>query len=212
MSQTVGNNSQKITRDRQVTRQRILAAVDAVIERDGFRGLGVNAVAREAGFDKVLIYRYFGGLEGLLREYGETFDFWPSAEEMVGGDLERLKTLPPADRLAAILLNFAKCLRDRPKTLELLAWETVEESELTRILSRIRQEQQLEFISELSDGFDDLDVDLVALIALLGGGLNYLLLRCRKNNSFGGIDIMTDEGWERVESMMRGMIANAIQS
>lgn len=59
-----------MTRNRDETRQRILdAALDLVAEA-GFPALGVNAVARRAGADKQLIYRYFGGLEDLTAAAG----------------------------------------------------------------------------------------------------------------------------------------------
>ena len=36
----------------------------------GFAGLGVNGLARRSGSDKQLIYRYFGGIEGVLEALG----------------------------------------------------------------------------------------------------------------------------------------------
>ena len=51
-------------RDSQAMRRRILDAIGAIAARDGLAAVGVNALAREAGCDKVLIYRYFGDLEG----------------------------------------------------------------------------------------------------------------------------------------------------
>jgi len=60
-----------MSRNRDETRQRILdAALDLVAEA-GFPALGVNAVARRAGADKQLIYRYFGGLDDLTSAAGE---------------------------------------------------------------------------------------------------------------------------------------------
>lgn len=59
------------SRNRDDTRARILDAALALLERQGFGGFGVNAVARAAGCDKQLIYRYFGGLDGLVRTMGE---------------------------------------------------------------------------------------------------------------------------------------------
>ena len=53
---------QRPARDREATKARILGAVGVVLARDGFGAVGVNAIAKEAGVDKVLIYRYFGGL------------------------------------------------------------------------------------------------------------------------------------------------------
>lgn len=48
------------------TEKRLLEAVSKVIEEEGFTKIGINRIARQAQCDKVLIYRYFGGLDGLL--------------------------------------------------------------------------------------------------------------------------------------------------
>ncbi len=47
--------------------------------------MGVNALAREAGFDKVLIYRYFGDLDGVYRAFAAQSDFWWTLGEMQSG-------------------------------------------------------------------------------------------------------------------------------
>jgi AcrR family transcriptional regulator len=59
-----------MTRNKDETRQRILDAALDLAGQEGFAALGINAVARAAGADKQLIYRYFGGLEGLLAALG----------------------------------------------------------------------------------------------------------------------------------------------
>ena len=73
-------------KDREQTRARILQAVGRLLAESGFRELGVNAIAREAGVDKVLIYRYFGGMPELLRTFAEEGDFWPQLSELAGED------------------------------------------------------------------------------------------------------------------------------
>ncbi len=40
----------------------IVRALERLLTKRGFEGLGVNAVAETAGVSKELIYRYFGGL------------------------------------------------------------------------------------------------------------------------------------------------------
>ncbi len=60
-----------MNRNRDETRQKILDAALAIAGEQGFAALGVNAVARRAGADKQLIYRYFGGLEALMAAAGE---------------------------------------------------------------------------------------------------------------------------------------------
>lgn len=59
-----------MSRDRQETEARIVAGGFAVLAEAGLAGFGVNAVARAAGCDKKLIYRYFEGEEGLLAAMG----------------------------------------------------------------------------------------------------------------------------------------------
>jgi AcrR family transcriptional regulator len=59
-----------MSKDRQETEARIVAGGFAVLAEAGLPGFGVNAVARAAGCDKKLIYRYFEGEEGLLTAMG----------------------------------------------------------------------------------------------------------------------------------------------
>ena len=46
-------------KNRENTEKKIIDAAYAIIEKDGFESLGINAVAKEAQVSKVLIYRYF---------------------------------------------------------------------------------------------------------------------------------------------------------
>lgn len=64
-------------RNRPATEDRIRSAAWRLLEREGLPSWGVNAVAREAGVDKVLLYRYFGGHEELLLHLLERNRFWP---------------------------------------------------------------------------------------------------------------------------------------
>ena len=53
-------------RNRAGTERAIFIAARTLLAEEGFQGFGVNAVARRAGCDKQLIYRYYGGLNGLI--------------------------------------------------------------------------------------------------------------------------------------------------
>ena len=56
-------------KDKELTQEKILEAVDSIIVNDGFERVGVNAIAQNAGVSKMLIYRYFGGLDELIAQY-----------------------------------------------------------------------------------------------------------------------------------------------
>ena len=56
-------------KNREQTEEKILEAVGSIIENQGFEKVGINAIATEAGVSKMLIYRYFGGVEELIAQY-----------------------------------------------------------------------------------------------------------------------------------------------
>jgi len=186
------------TRDAQATRGRILDAVGCLLVREGFGALGVNAVAREAGVDKVLIYRYYGGMDQLLEAWGNASDFWPTVEEVVGPEPET--ELPSL--VAGLLKRHLHALRARPHTLEVLAWETVARHPLTAILDRIRETRSEQLMEALQDKLRESKLDVFAFSALMGAGMQHLLLRSRTVEVFNGIPIGTPEGWARLEQAL----------
>ena len=190
-------------RDRAVTEERILAAVGEVLARDGFHAVGINAIAREAGVDKVLIYRYFGGLGELLQGWGASGRFWPTVAELVGEDADALRHMPAAERYAVFFDRFIDALRARPLTVEILAAEIVERNELTAILEADRESwgEQVEalFGGEAFRRRPELRGTTLVLIA----GVQYLLVRSRTIRTFGGIDLRSDAGWSALKSSLR---------
>ena len=82
------------------TAQRILDAARRVLERDGYSGLTLRRIGREAGETKSLIVYHFGDKDGLIAALVDSL--WHE-EDM---DLvRRLGDLPdaPADRLRALI-------------------------------------------------------------------------------------------------------------
>ncbi len=190
------------TRDKDTTRLRLLDAVGALLAREGFGALGVNAVAREAGVDKVLIYRYFGGMDDLLRAFGQSGDFWPGIEEVIGGDPSELRALPLAERWATGLSRYAQALRSRPITKEVLAWEQIEQNELTQILQQAREQWFEELMTHFPDDPDATDADLVTTILVIVGAIHYFIVRSRLQPDFSGVVIDTDAGWEHLDEVI----------
>ena len=185
-------------RDKQITSRRLISAVGSLLAKKGFKGMGVNAVAREAGVDKVLIYRYFGGLEGLIAAFGKEGDFWPSALELAGGDLQKFSQMPLDERLSVFASNFIDSLRKRPLTQAIMAWEIIEPNGLTEELERIREQSIIEFF-QMFFMKDQVQIDLQAIIMLIGAAISYLVIRSKNIDLFGGLDLGSEQGWERIE-------------
>ena len=195
----------RTARDRGATEARIVAAVGEVLARDGFGGTGVNAIAKQAGVDKVLIYRYFGGLPELLKHWGTSGRFWPGVDELIGKRPAAFLALPVAERYARFMEHFIDGLRARPLTLEILAAEVAQRTELTVILESER-EAWGEQAAKLLGGKEFADrPELRGLTILLISGVQYLLVRSRKIRVFGGIDIQSDAGWAELKAAVRKM-------
>ena len=192
-------------RDRAATEARILAAVGEVLARDGFGGVGVNAIAKQTGVDKVLIYRYFGGLPELLRAWGGSGRFWPGVDELLGADPAALLGLPAAERYARFFEHFIDALRARPLTLEILAAEVMQRNELTAILEAER-EAWGEQASRVLGGREFAEQPyLQGVTLLLVAGVQYLLLRARHTRIFGGLDLQSDAAWGELKDSIRAL-------
>jgi len=192
-------------RNKELTKEKLVKAVGKVMASVGFQHLGVNMVAREAGVDKKLIYRYYQGLQGLVAEYAQTLDFWPSAKELVGADLETVGQMAPSAVMAMFFKRYLRAILKRPYTLEILAWEALERNELTKTLEEVRVKTALEFF-ELMEHEPPVDVDLPALVLFMAGAINFLAVRSRIHHSLGGVDLQSDEGWARIDTIIEQLM------
>lgn len=109
-----------LKRSRPRTEEKFQSAVLSVIAQSGCGDLGINNVAKEAGADKVLIYRYFGDFIGLLKTVATSRLWLPSSEDVLG-------SLSTADqtaesRLSAIQRAIVQHVREDETAHQLLRW------------------------------------------------------------------------------------------
>ena len=157
----------------------------------------------------MLIYRYFGGLDGLMLAVVDRPGFFPDASALVQGDLPALLALPVPRRMRVVMERYTAALVASPVALELMAWEMIERNALTAVAETARESLGFALMADI---FPDVDRETAALTgALLVSGLTYLLLRRRKIRTFNGLDLRTDAAWERlldgVEAATAGLIA-----
>ncbi|MEO1297006.1 MAG: TetR/AcrR family transcriptional regulator [Cyanobacteria bacterium J06636_16] len=195
-----------MVRNKEETKARILAAVGKLLAESGFQQLGVNAIAREAGVDKVLIYRYFEGLPNLLQRFASEGGYWPTLQELLG-DESSVEADTLTDWMLYLLLGFMHDLRARPISQEILRWELLEENELTRELASVRDRTAMASLRFLSQkGSVSPDKDIFAIGAVLIAGVVYLTLRAKANDTFMDIDFSSPVGWQRIEDALESII------
>lgn len=195
----------RTTRDAEAMRARILDAVGRIIVRDGLAAVGINLLAREAGCDKVLIYRYFGDLEGVYDAFASRSDFWWTVEEVIAGIDPRTASLAEAGKL--ILRRSTKAIRDNPVTLAVLAAETMERTPLVVALETVRERRGLELMHWLAAHYRPPEgADFHALTLLISSALTYLAVRARKIRVMNGVAMRTDKDWERIFAATDGLV------
>jgi AcrR family transcriptional regulator len=193
-------------RDRPATEERFLEAVETILRRDGLVGLGVNVIAREANANKALLYRYFGDLDGLYRAFSERTDVWPTIDELLGPNPESLRALRPSEVAAAILGRYAKALRTRPLTIELLAGECTHRNGLIVALEELRERRSRELYAELAKLGVVTRPGAIEAVALVSGAINYFVIRSRAIRIFGGADIHSERGWAALGAAWSAML------
>lgn len=195
-------------RDRSATEEMLVKAARDVLAADGFVGLGVNAVARRAGCDKQLIYRYFGGLDGLVDAIG--------AE--IADDLR--KSLQPLAALGQpssyrelverMLLGFLQALRTDTLMQKIMAWEIASPSELVQRLTLARSKSMMIWVAESRGALvPPPGVDVGATNAVLLAAIQHLVLSSAAAGQFAGLPLRSDADWERVRGIVKALVAHA---
>jgi AcrR family transcriptional regulator len=110
-----------MNRSRIQTEQRILNAVGSILLDQGYPAVGVNAIARQAGCDKVLIYRYFGGFDQLLLAFAETTTLWWEVDEIITETAAECAEIALPDFLQRLLNRYVTALESRPLALEIMS-------------------------------------------------------------------------------------------
>lgn len=188
-------------RNREQTRQRILKAVSALLLEQGFPAVGVNAIARSAGCDKVLIYRYFGGMDGLLQEVAEQSNLWWQVDEIITESVSDWADPPLNDYLQTLLGRYVEALEARPLTLEIMAWEMSDENNLTRELQRIRSERGIQLVKRIRELYHQPTIDIGGMLGVFGAAVNYLVIRTRRQSR----QYRTEEWWRLQQTIGRLM-------
>lgn len=183
-------------RDREATARRIVEAAKTVLARDGAAGVGVNAVAREAGVDKQLIYRYFGGLDGLVEAAGGEIDFWLAPPDTADGAPKSY-----GEGVARLMRTYLAELRRNKSARRVLAAALADASPAVKTLSAARTRAVGRWLAGFRGrtGNPPPGVDAPALNAILLAAIDHLALHEAATGAFAGLDLKKPETWARLE-------------
>lgn len=187
-------------RDRQATERRLLKTVGEMIAENGFEKIGINAVANCSGVSKVLIYRYFGSVEGLMAACIRQHDFW------INFSLE----LPDRSQLPLFLKTMFRRqieqLRSNPVLKRLYRWELSSENEMIVKIREQRERTGLKLIEKVSrlTGFPEKEIAVMA--SILTASITYLVMLEEFCPVYNGIALDGDSGWEQINEGIETLI------
>jgi len=186
------------------TRGVILTAAKTLLAEQGFARWGVNAIARASGYDKQLIYRYFGGMDGLAEAIAADVSAWMETA------LVRPKNVPPpatyAEMMARVAVALLDALRSDPLAQKILAWELSAPSKLATAFTEARGKALSAWIARERGTLQrPAGIDAPVLNALLIAAIQQLVLSGAQNGRFLGLDLSEEAGWERVRTGIAGL-------
>jgi AcrR family transcriptional regulator len=191
-------------RDRERTKNRILKAVGEVIEQHGTEKVGVNLIARTAGVNKVLIYRYFNSVDGLMEQYVTSGEYTSTMGEDYIESIPSVAGMERVKSLTSLMLTFLNDLRSRKATRDLLRWEIGTGKSM---LSDARNEVARRILKKIGDLPEYPDTS--ALMTFITAGIYYMTISADYREKMIDVDLHSDEGWKRIENVIETIIANA---
>ena len=183
----------EVIKNRQTTEMNLIKAVDELIEENGFEGLGINAVAAKAGVSKMLIYRYFNSLDGLIAAYIQQHDYWINFDEQ----------LPDEEHIGEFIKEIFKrqiaMLRQSYTLRRLYRWELTSNNTFIKELREKREAKGVWLVDAVSKLSKHPQKETEAMASILTAAISYLSLLEENCPVFNGINIQTEDGWKELE-------------
>lgn len=183
----------EITKNRQATELLLIKSVSDIIEESGFEGLGINAIASKAGVAKMLIYRYFNSLDGLIAAYIQQNDYWINFDRQLP-DKEHI-----GDFIKQIFKNQIQQIRENYTLKRLYRWELTTDNKIVRELREKREEKGIWLVEAVSKLTQHPQKETAALAAIITAAISYLALLEENCPAYNGLKIQDESGWEQLE-------------
>jgi len=194
-----------IERDREATEKRLLETIGKMISNDGFEKVGINAVAAQSGVSKILIYRYFGSVEGLMAAYIRQYDFW----------LNFPIEFPSREQLPSFVRNIfqeqIEQLRNNPTLKRLYRWELSCNNDMIVKLREQREKIGVSLVEKVSELTGFPQKEMAVLASFLSASITYLVMLEDFCPVYNGIPLNNDSGWKQIKEGIEVLINKVFQ-
>ena len=179
-------------KNREQTECKILEAVASIVESEGFEKLGINTIASKANVSKMLIYRYFGGLDELIAQFIMQKDYWANTDTVI------INPKSVGDSIKNMFRKQIEQLRSDVTLRRLCRWELSCNNTSIEQLRAKREENGCSLIKMVSTLTSCPNTEIAALASILSASISYLALIEDQCLTYNGISLQTDKGWNQI--------------
>ncbi len=192
--------------------QKLIDAVGCIIRTQGYTGLNALNIGKTAGVNRGLINLYFGSLDNLVETYVRKKDYWVEASGNAGALLAEKKDQGTKDILETLLTNQLNYFFKEEEMQKIVLWQLSQRSKIMFEVAEEREKLGEAFFDLADPYFENTDVDLRAVAGLLVGGIYYMVLHAKSNDSlFCQIDVNSLEGLERIKKAISEILQDTYQ-
>ena len=189
------------TRNKERTKTKILKAVGEIIEQAGIERVTIANVSRKAGVNKILLYRYFGNIGGLVKQYYLGRLTGPVAVS----DTTETAKVPAQSELKPLAQTLLDMLDDLNSDHAINSLFKLEFQTRQDFLPLALAEQVAQALGKAKRKAGNQDAG--ALAALLCGALYFLTAIASHPYSLVGMDLQQEDSWRRIRQLVKDIAA-----
>ena len=192
--------TQLTKRNRTATTPRLVDALEQILAEDGLEGVTIQALAEKAAVSKVLIYRYFGNIEGLVEYYMRQVQLVPnfSPDWLVQIQPAQPQHLAPIWSTQA--LRLFRQYRSSRAAREIIQASVKDKDGLTDAISKSLDRELSRLVNQLAFVKG---ADYQAISAVLLGALSYLTIQAQLDRPVISLDLRSEAGWQQIEQAVK---------
>jgi AcrR family transcriptional regulator len=201
-----------VTNDKERSKQKLVDAVGVIIRSHGYTGLNASNIAKSAGVNRRLINLYFGNLDTLVETYVRGKDYWVAASGNAGELMEENKGNDTRQILETLLVNQLDYFFKEEEMQKIVLWQISQRSQIMFEVAEEREKLGAAYFDLADPFFEKTDVDLRAVAGLLVGGIYYMVLHAKSNDSlFCQIDVNSPEGLDRIKKAIGSILKDTFR-
>lgn len=175
--------------------QDMMSAIEDLVSEKGFSDIPLLEFINRAHIDPNVFYRRYKTLDDIYGMLAKRYDFWINDSI----DISDLQRLGDKAFLSNVIKKLHNTLLENPIMQKLLLWELTEVNETTKHSAQFRDTMNANLVLYYKRIFDEVNIDIAAIAAILVGGTYYLTLH-RGIATFCLIDFNSEQGRKQLDA------------